>query len=230
MDTLYNIPSVGRGFDIPFIDILGDIPDPVAVISDRYLVLWANKPVLGHARLSLEEIYGRLCYEVVLGKKRRCPDCPVSTVLDTGEPSSVEKAVPIGDGSIVWKQVKAYPIRDARGKVVAAMRMSFDITRKNRLLQWQARRLEILEKALHGMSQGDLGQSPGDQTTYQCELTGRELEVVRLVARGLTNPEIAGILHISSHTVKTHITHLFNKLEVNHRTEAAMKAARLGLL
>ena len=61
-------------------------------------------------------------------------------------------------------------------------------------------------------------------------LTARELEVLRLVAEGCTNPEISRILSISRHTVKSHMVHIFNKLGVNDRTRAAVWAARNQLV
>ena len=60
-------------------------------------------------------------------------------------------------------------------------------------------------------------------------LSGRELEVLRLVTAGFTNREIARQLFISTGTVKTHIHNLCGKLGVRNRTEAAMKAKELGL-
>ncbi len=61
-------------------------------------------------------------------------------------------------------------------------------------------------------------------------LTGRELEVLRLVAQGATNAEIADILEISPHAVKSHVIHIFNKLGVSDRTQAAVWAARNALV
>ena len=61
-------------------------------------------------------------------------------------------------------------------------------------------------------------------------LTGRELEVLRLVAQGATNAEIADLLEISPHTVKSHVIHIFNKLGVSDRTQAAVWAARHRLV
>jgi DNA-binding NarL/FixJ family response regulator len=62
------------------------------------------------------------------------------------------------------------------------------------------------------------------------ELTPREVEVLKQVATGKRNRQIAEELFISEKTVKNHISNIFFKLEVNDRTEAAMLAARQGLV
>ena len=61
-------------------------------------------------------------------------------------------------------------------------------------------------------------------------LTEREREVLELMAAGSTNPEIAGALHLSRHTVKEHASSVYRKLGVRNRTEAVQRAQRLGLL
>lgn len=61
-------------------------------------------------------------------------------------------------------------------------------------------------------------------------LSPRELEVLQLVAAGRSNPEIARELFIGEATVKTHLLHVFEKLEVNDRTRAVTRAMELGLL
>jgi DNA-binding NarL/FixJ family response regulator len=61
-------------------------------------------------------------------------------------------------------------------------------------------------------------------------LSGREVEVLRLVARGQTNAEIGRVLHISEATVKTHLLRAFGKLDVSDRTAAVTTAMGLGLL
>ncbi len=61
-------------------------------------------------------------------------------------------------------------------------------------------------------------------------LTARELEVVRLVARGASNREIARDLHLSEATVKTHLIHVFEKLGVADRTSAVTTALERGLI
>jgi NarL family two-component system response regulator LiaR len=58
------------------------------------------------------------------------------------------------------------------------------------------------------------------------DLTARELEVLRLIARGLQNKQIAAQLHLSEKTVKTHVSAILRKLDVTDRTQAAMYAVR----
>lgn len=62
------------------------------------------------------------------------------------------------------------------------------------------------------------------------QLSPRELDVLRLVAAGRSNPQIAKDLFIGEATVKTHLLHAFEKLEVSDRTRAVTLAMELGLL
>jgi len=62
------------------------------------------------------------------------------------------------------------------------------------------------------------------------ELTERELEVFRLVAKGLSNTEIGQELYISDTTVKTHVTHVLQKLDLRDRVQAVVLAYRSGLV
>jgi LuxR family maltose regulon positive regulatory protein len=75
------------------------------------------------------------------------------------------------------------------------------------------------------------GASTSGHTTGLAEpLTTREIEVLRLIAAGLRNEEIAGRLFISLATVKRHIANAYGKLAVSNRVEAVSRARELGLL
>jgi len=61
-------------------------------------------------------------------------------------------------------------------------------------------------------------------------LSGRELEVLKLLADGLTNKEIAQRLFVSHHTIKVHARNIYSKLDVHNRTGAVARARAIGLI
>ena len=72
--------------------------------------------------------------------------------------------------------------------------------------------------------------APPATSTELPDLTARELEVLQLVGRGNTNAEIADTLVISEATVKTHLSHIFDKLGVRDRAAAIVRAFDLGVV
>lgn len=69
-----------------------------------------------------------------------------------------------------------------------------------------------------------------DSEVQRLALSKRELEVLQLMALGLSNDEIAQRLFVSLSTIKTHINNLFEKMKVERRTQAIGKARKLGIL
>lgn len=65
---------------------------------------------------------------------------------------------------------------------------------------------------------------------YRVELTPRQREVLQLLVEGASNRAIANALTIAESTVEQHVYAIFNKLGVDNRTAAAVRALRLGLL
>ena len=61
-------------------------------------------------------------------------------------------------------------------------------------------------------------------------VSDREYDVLKLLAEGHSNQEIADLLFVSANTVKTHLAHLYEKLEVSRRTQAIQKAKALSLI
>ena len=74
------------------------------------------------------------------------------------------------------------------------------------------------------------GETSSREELLPKQLSEREYEVLRLLAQGKTNPEIAQQLTISVGTVKIHVEHILAKLHVSDRTQAAVRAIELGLL
>ena len=71
---------------------------------------------------------------------------------------------------------------------------------------------------------------PNSRAQEALGISGRELEVLELLAAGRSNKEIARRLEVSPNTVKTHVSKLFGKLEARRRTEAILRARELGMI
>lgn len=71
---------------------------------------------------------------------------------------------------------------------------------------------------------------PSEQPPAEQPLTARELEVLKLVAQGISNHEIAGKLFISESTVRVHISHILNKLQLSNRIQATLYAVKEGFV
>jgi NarL family two-component system response regulator LiaR len=76
----------------------------------------------------------------------------------------------------------------------------------------------------------ELHGAKGDEINPFTELTHREMEVLKLIANGLSNREIAGQLVISEHTVKGHVSNILSKLHLADRTQAAVYAWQKGIV
>lgn len=97
--------------------------------------------------------------------------------------------------------------------------------------------LEELIAAIHAAAAGETALAPAiagrllaRMRSPQPSLSARETEVLRLVADGATNNDIAARLHISDATVKSHLVHIYTKLDVSSRTAAVATARDTGLL
>jgi two-component system, NarL family, response regulator LiaR len=98
---------------------------------------------------------------------------------------------------------------------------------------------EGLHQAIRGAAEGRVHLAPGAAARLMREvrapespeaLTGREAEVLRLLARGKANKQIASSLYVSEKTVKAHVSSILMKLGVQSRTQAALYAVRSGLV
>lgn len=87
---------------------------------------------------------------------------------------------------------------------------------------------QIMRKLMNRASRST--RPAGEPAIPASDISDRELEVMKLAARGLTNVLIARDLHLSPRTVQTHLRNIFTKLGVSSRTEAVVRAISLGLV
>jgi NarL family two-component system response regulator LiaR len=138
--------------------------------------------------------------------RREAPDTEVVALTSVLEDAAVIDAVRAGAIGYLLKDTDAHELRRAI-KAAAAGQVQLSPQAAARLL----REVRTPEKSAES-------------------LTERETDVLRLLAQGKTNKEIARELHIAEQTVKTHVSHVLDKLEVPSRTQAALYAIRAGLV
>lgn len=87
---------------------------------------------------------------------------------------------------------------------------------------------EVLEKIIY--RETSMPFEVNQRVIDELGISTREMEVLKLMASGFSNQEMATQLYVSPNTIKTHLTRLFEKLNVGKRVQAIEKAKRLGLI
>ena len=98
------------------------------------------------------------------------------------------------------------------------------------LTEVQTRLMSYADKLLDAFANDAPADSPALRSSLSEPLSARELEVLRLIAEGLSNQAIAQRLFLSTGTVKVHLRHIYGKLDVNSRTQAVARLRELNLM
>ena len=152
--------------------------------------------------LLMPEMDGIAATELI---RRELPDTEVVALTSVLEDASVVGAVRAGAIGYLLKDTRAPELRRAI-KAAAAGQVQLSLSAAARLM-WEVKTPERPEA-----------------------LSERELDVLRLLARGLANKEISRDLGIAEKTVKTHVSSILGKLGLQSRTQAALYAGRIGLV
>jgi DNA-binding NarL/FixJ family response regulator len=145
--------------------------------------------------------------------KAEHPQTAVVMLTSYENPTYVARAVVDGAAGYLLKGLR-------RGELMTALRAVAD---GEMLLS-----REDLARSLCGLRQ--MGEATFPVQDLVHPLSEREVEVLRLLAAGLNNREIGALLFVTENTVKTHVVHIIGKLGVSDRVQAAVWAARHGLL
>ncbi|MFZ5452092.1 MAG: LuxR C-terminal-related transcriptional regulator [Thermodesulfobacteriota bacterium] len=123
-----------------------------------------------------------------------------------------------------------YPVVDKQGNLQSTVTINIQGGKNRDSLGGKQKRIDLTERKLTHLGRAEETGEGARENAAPGLLTARELEVLRLLSQGATNLEISGHLHISPHTVKSHVIHIFNKLGVDDRTQAAVWATRHNLV
>lgn len=141
--------------------------------------------------------------------KLDCPRMPIVVLSTYDNPTYVARAVALGANGYLMKTASHVDVIDAVKRVSSGDNI------------WTREELRRVTGAL---------ATPRLSDDIEVPLTRRESEVLRQLAHGLTNKEIAQALGISYETVKEHVQHILRKVGVADRTQAAVWAVRKGLV
>ncbi len=221
--------------------LFSGISDAVTVIDRAFRIVWVNeqraitdyrlrclsgiKQRAAIPRYSLHEMVGRRCHEKFRRRSTPCPQCPSVIVFQTGEPAVVERRIDLPGGVKRWAETKAYPVRGRSGEVEFVVKISSEITERKRTEDRREQYIATIERLL-----ADDARAPAAPSVPETGLTVRETQVLRLLARGLSNPEISNVLQISPHTAKRHVANIFAKIVARDRAQAALWAAHNGIV
>ncbi len=211
--------------------VFESIKIPFGIFDKFHRVLWANEGLAALHRVSPETLMGNICHRVIHGRTEPCEDCTVRKVLQTGKIDISEQWFEFANGKRIWGEVHNYPIRGNDGDVAAVVTLGFDVTDRKNRIEVLKNYSKYLSSELHVQKEGGQKIRLNDSDIkITVELSNRENEILRLITEGYTNVQIASLLSITTNTVKTHVTSIFNKMGVNDRTQAAVIATRENIV
>ena len=175
-----------------------------------------------HRRVSVPNILKLL-------PKTNCGACGQVSCMAFAASVSLQESFPDDCPHIVSPlgEQATYPVFNTEGKLLSTVVININ-TAKNSPQQNGAK--ESLNPKPTGRSKKRAEKGGNANMSLPMPLSARELEVLCILAEGTSNNEISCMLSISPHTVKSHVIHIFNKLGVNDRTQAAVWAARHNLI
>lgn len=198
--TLFRRGLVSLLSDVDIFDVVGEAGNGLEALQ----IIPEKKPDVILLDVNMPELGG---VETLRALRKNGVDTPTLMLTISQQSEDLIKAIQAGASGYVLKNAEPETLRQTIELVHAGEAVLAP---------------EMTEQVFRLMRSGELG--------YSVPLSERELEVLRLLARGSTTSQAASVLFISENTVKTHVRHIFEKLDVGNRAEAVAKATQLGLL
>ncbi len=184
----------------PDMEIVGEAGDGAETIRQ----VLALKPDVILMDLQMPVISGT---EAIIAIKEKSPDARILVVTSFADDANVFPAIKAGASGYLLKDSSPNDLLNAIRDVYNGRSSLHPI---------------IAHKVIQELNR------PSDLPPTEEPLTSRELEILRLIAQGLTNQEIGDELVLSERTVRTHVSHILGKLHLANRTQAALYALREG--
>jgi PAS domain S-box-containing protein len=222
--------------------LIEDSPDPTARFDPELRVEYANTAFTLATGYAARELLGQTFRSLGLMQNQiEAFEALVRTVFRSQREREGDFSFssPLGERSY---HIRLVPELAGEGDVKSVLAIARDVTEykkadderaclQRELFERDRRYEELIQQVLAAEQRSSEERA---DATYCSEvvkqLTARETEILRLVASGLTNRQIAGRLRLSAGTVRNHLGRVFPKIDAVDRTQAAVRAAELGLL
>lgn len=164
--------------------------------------------------------------------RHNCRACGYSTCVAFAAALSRRLTSPLNCPHLIHpvEEKAVFPVFDAQGDLVRTVCLDINSNLLRERLHQKERQIHSLQSRLRELEQDHSVRVAAVNRALPAPLTKREMEVLRHLADGSTNKQIAQALQISGHTVKSHVIHIFNKIGVSDRTQASVWAAVHGIL
>src|SRR4030042_850522 len=165
--------------------------------------------------------------------RTNCGECGFQNCMAFAVAVSAKKILPNQCPSLrdPINEKAVYPIHDNEGNIVSTVEIDIESGKRHSVIQKLKKYTQTQEKKILKQTKKVTQEKFKNNKTGPLEpLSKREMEVLRLMSEGCTNIEISKILSISTHTVKSHVINIFNKLGVNDRTQASVFALRQQII
>jgi two-component system nitrate/nitrite response regulator NarL len=199
--ALFRRGLIGLLTEMPDFEVVGEAADGEEALS----VLTRKKPDVLLLDINMPVMNGIETLKLI---RETCPDQRIVMLTISQNDEDLIGAIVAGANGYILKNAEPDVLRNTLLQVAAG----------NSVLS-----PEVTAKVLQAVRRAQLVQN-------QTLLSDREIEVLRKLAHGYTTAQIAAELFISENTVKTHVRHILEKMEVSNRAEAVARAAQMKLL
>ena len=202
---------------LKLLDALAFCAEPMFVINERHRIVFWNKPLQRLLGWTYDDVAGKACATILagndqFGNRYCCETCPIISIAQRGEP--------------VRQFALSYRSKDGAYVPVDVGVTKFLLPATKSLVM-----AHVVQPARPAETIAPPRPALAEHADARVrELTSREIEVLGMLAAGQNATDVANHLGISPLTARNHIQHLFAKLEVHSKAEAAAFAYKMGII
>jgi DNA-binding NarL/FixJ family response regulator len=164
--------------------------------------------------------------DIIRCATEKWPSCDIMVCTTFGDENHVIRSLQAGAAGYLLKDSEPHSMLDEIRSLNAGGSPISPLIARRILMQFRQERAEGAPAALSAPP-ADAGQNT---STAQDTLSAREMQALELITKGFTAEEIAGLMQVSHHTVRTFVRRIYRKLQVSSRVEAIFEARNRGLL